>query len=249
MQHPQNMNNPAFTDAAAPYYVQEKRFLFHLVPNGPNVVMDLGCAAGRVGKALQESNKAVELFGVELFAPAAAEAKGLYTQVHVGDIEEMNLPYRNVFDVVLCGDILEHLREPAKVVSQIHQWLKPGGRIVCCVPNIRYWRVCKDLVFRGDWQYASEGIMDQTHLRFFTTKSLRKMLTDASFEIEHEDMRIADGPKQRAFHRLTLHRFKEFLGFQILMSGRKINPPASVGVGGTLQSKAAAGSNGAECRK
>jgi SAM-dependent methyltransferase len=90
------------------------------------------------------------------------------------------------FDVAVCGDILEHLKEPRRVIDQIYQWLKPGGLIVCSVPNVRYWRVWQDVIFRGEWKYTTEGIMDQTHLRFFTRRSFRRMLTDASFVIQDE---------------------------------------------------------------
>jgi 2-polyprenyl-3-methyl-5-hydroxy-6-metoxy-1,4-benzoquinol methylase len=220
------MKNSAFQEPSAPYYLQEKRFMFHLFPDGPNKVLDLGCGAGRVGKALLDSGKAVEVTGVEIFEPAAAETRKHYKAVHVGDIEEMTLDYNDYFDVVVCGDVLEHLKEPAKVVKEIHRWLKPGGLIVCCVPNIRYWRISRDLIFKGDWEYVSEGIMDQTHLRFFTTKSFKRMLNKASFVIDHKDMRIAVGPKQRIFNQMTFGIFKEFLGFQILMTARKKTTPA-----------------------
>jgi 2-polyprenyl-3-methyl-5-hydroxy-6-metoxy-1,4-benzoquinol methylase len=215
------VKNDAFLDPNAEYYLQEKRFMFHLFPKGPNKVLDLGCGAGRVGKMLLDSGRAVEVVGVEIFALAAAEARKHYKCVHVGDVEGMTLDYHDCFDVVICGDVLEHLKEPEKVVKEIYRWLKPGGLIVCCVPNIRYWRISRNLILKGDWEYVSQGIMDQTHLRFFTTKSLRRMLNKASFVIEREDMRIANGPKQRAFNRLTFGVFKEFLGFQILMTARK----------------------------
>ena len=87
------MKNKAFQDPNAEYYNTEKRFLFHLIPEGQNVVLDLGCAAGAVGKALLASNMAVEVSGVEIFEPAAALARQHYKQVHVGDIEELNLGY------------------------------------------------------------------------------------------------------------------------------------------------------------
>jgi len=159
--------------------------------------------------------------GVEIFEPAAATARKHYKQVHVGDVEEMSLSYDKYFDLVICGDVLEHLKDPGKVLRQIHGWLKDGGRVLCCVPNVRYWRVWRDLVFKGDWKYTSQGIMDQTHLRFFTTKSFKRMLTDASFVVEREDMRIAIGPKQELFNRLTMGACKEFLGSQMLLLARK----------------------------
>jgi SAM-dependent methyltransferase len=118
------------------------------------------------------------------------------------------------------------LKEPDKVVKQIYRWLKPGGLIVCCVPNIRYWRISRNLIFKGDWEYVSEGIMDQTHLRFFTAKSFKRMLTSASFVVEREDIRIAVGPKQRICNQWTFGIFKEFLGPQILTTARKETKPA-----------------------
>ena len=215
------MKNPAFPDATASYYTQTKEFLLHLIPDGPNVVMDLGCASGRLGQRLMELNKATELIGVEIFDVAAREAMKCYKTVHIGDIEELSLAYSDYFDLVICGDVLEHLKEPTEVVRKIHCWLKNGGRIICSVPNARYWRVWRDLVFRGEWEYTSEGILDQTHLRFFTARSLKKMLADASFVVEHEDMRMAVGRKQHVFNRLTLGLFREFFAFQLLISGRK----------------------------
>jgi len=215
------MINQSFQDTGDPYYNQEKRFFLDLVPDGPNVVLDLGCGSGRAGKVLLESHKAAEVVGVEIFELAAQEARKFYKAVHIGDIEDLELPYSQHFDIVLCGDVLEHLKEPGSVVRRIQSWLKDGGRIVCCVPNVRYWRVWTDLVFRGNWQYTHEGIMDRTHLRFFTTRSFKKMLTDASFRIEYEGMRIAKGPKQQAFNRLTRGVFREFLGYQMLISARK----------------------------
>ena len=215
------MINPSFPDADSDYYVQEKRFLYDLIPDGPNVVMDLGCGSGRVGKGLLDSNKAAKVVGVEIFPPAAKEAVKSYETVHVGDLEEFQLNYKEYFDIVVCGDILEHLKEPWKIVLQIHHWLKANGRLICCVPNIRYWRVLKDLALFGKWEYAMEGILDQTHLRFFTRRSFRKMLTDASFAIELERMRIAVGPKQETFNRVTHGLFEEFLAIQMLFSARK----------------------------
>jgi 2-polyprenyl-3-methyl-5-hydroxy-6-metoxy-1,4-benzoquinol methylase len=141
--------------------------------------------------------------------------------VHVGDIEEMNLDYDECFDLVICGDVLEHLRDPGNVLRQIHRWLKDGGRVLCCLPNVRYWRIWRNLIFKGDWRYTSDGIMDQTHLRFFTTKSFKRMLTEASFVVEREEMRIAVGPKHRLFNRMTMGAFQEFLGFQMLFLARK----------------------------
>ena len=185
------------------------------------MVLDVGCGSGRVGKRLIESNKAAEVVGIEIFDAAAREARNHYKAVHVGDVENMDLPYDRYFDVVICGDVLEHLREPSKVMERLYHCLKDNGLIVCCVPNVRYWRIWKNLVFAGTWEYEAEGIMDQTHLRFFTTRSFKRLLEDASFKVQDEEMRIAKGPKQRGFDRMTRGLFQEFLGIQMMITARK----------------------------
>jgi|Deesub1362A_J573_1020465.scaffolds.fasta_scaffold00004_249 2-polyprenyl-3-methyl-5-hydroxy-6-metoxy-1,4-benzoquinol methylase len=215
------MQNSAFLDKENSYYTFVNESLLPLIPERPNIVMDIGCATGRLGQKLLQAGNASELYGVEIFEPAANEAKKIYKRVHVGDIEEMKLDYKNYFDVVVCGDILEHLKEPSKVVSEIYSWLVKGGLIVCSVPNVRYWRIWRDLIFKGKWEYTIEGIMDHTHLRFFTLSSFRKMLIETSFEIEYQGLRIANGLKQRAFNRLTFGLFEEFFGIQMLFRGRK----------------------------
>jgi len=215
------LRNQAFQNAGDDYYVQDKTFILPLIPDGPNVIMDVGCGAGRLGQRLLELGKAVEMVGIEVFEPAAREAMKCYRMVHIGDVETLKLDYAQYFDVAVCGDILEHLKEPRQVIDQIYQWLKPRGLIVCSVPNVRYWRVWQDVIFRGEWKYAAEGIMDQTHLRFFTRRSFRRMLTDASFVIQDEAEHMKRGPKQQAFNRLTFGVFRDFFAYQLLFSGLK----------------------------
>ncbi|MDA8308542.1 MAG: class I SAM-dependent methyltransferase [Deltaproteobacteria bacterium] len=201
------------------YYHADGRELRALIPEGPNVVMDLGCASGRLGRNLLETGKAGRIVGIEIFEPAAKEAMKRYDTVYVGDIENLELDYDRYFDVVVCGDILEHLREPDRILGKIRRWLKDQGLLVCCVPNVRYWRIIKDLALRGEWRYANCGILDHTHLRFFTARSFKRMLHDNSFRVVHEGFLYS--PKAMVYDRITLGLFHEFFGYQILMSARK----------------------------
>jgi 2-polyprenyl-3-methyl-5-hydroxy-6-metoxy-1,4-benzoquinol methylase len=215
------MLNTAFVDKDSHYYVRFKWWMLPLIKDGPNIVMDLGCAAGVMGRKLLETGKAKEVFGVEIFEPAAAEAATIYKKVHVGDIEEMQLDYNQCFDYVICGDILEHLRDPYKIVRLLSTWLKPGGSLFVCVPNVRNYHVVADLVLRGKWEYQSAGIMDRTHLRFFTASSCRQMLLDAGLEVYHQQV-IVEGPKKNLFNRATFGLFKEFLASQTFCCARKL---------------------------
>jgi len=191
-----------------------------LFNDGPNRVLDLGCAAGLFGAYLMEHGKAAAVDGVEIFPAAARDAAGRYRRVHVGDIETMALTYGDEFDYVVCGDILEHLKEPYAMVHRIYNWLKPGGTLLVCVPNVRSYRVLKELIFFGDWKYVPSGILDQTHLRFFTRRSARRLVEEAGFEITHEQM-IIEGPRKALASHLSFGLFAEFLATQTFLCGRK----------------------------
>lgn len=214
------MQNTAFQQTDSHYYVQWKHWMLPLIQDGPNAVLDLGCASGIMGRKLLEAGKAGEMVGVEIFPSAAAEAEKAYRKVYVGDVEEMTLDYPEHFDYVICGDVLEHLKDPYNVLKKIHQWLKPGGKVLVCLPNIRNYHVVNDLVFQGKWEYVPAGIMDKTHLRFFTRSSCGQMVKDAGFAVCHEQV-IIDGPKKNGFNQLTLGLFREFLASQIFCVGEK----------------------------
>lgn len=214
------MLNKAHTSDRDVYYNHERPSIVNLIKPGPNVILDLGCGSGAVGKRLLRDGKAVKVVGAELFASAAEQAKEHYAAVHVGDIEEMELPYKGHFDYALCGDVLEHLKDPYTVVKRIHGWLKDDGHLICSLPNVRHWGVILKLAFRGAWEYQDAGIMDRTHLRFFTRKSCFEMLRNGGFEVERHRMLIW-GRKYQLLNRLTLGTFDELFGSQILTLSRK----------------------------
>jgi 2-polyprenyl-3-methyl-5-hydroxy-6-metoxy-1,4-benzoquinol methylase len=200
------------------YYGRERSSIISRIPTGSHVICDLGCGTGTVGRKLLKLGKAATVVGAELFEPAAIEAAKYYQHVHVGDVESIPMPYRNHFDYVLCGDVLEHLRDPYALVRKIRAWLKPEGRLICSVPNIRNWRILADLIFKGQWEYQDSGILDRTHLRFFTRRSAGKMLTDAGFVIESHALLIY-GRKKNLINRVTGRLFAEFLATQTLFVG------------------------------
>ncbi len=214
------MLNQAHISNQDTYYNRERPSIVSLVRSGPNVVLDLGCGAGAVGRKLLQEGKAATVIGVELFSAAAQQAAPHYSAVHIGDIEELTLPYAAHFDYVLCGDILEHLKDPYSVVKRIHGWLKDDGRLICSLPNVRHWPVIANLAFRGAWDYQDAGVMDRTHLRFFTRRSCFNMLREAGFDVEQWRMLIG-GRKYQLLNRVTFGIFDEFLGSQTVTLARK----------------------------
>ena len=214
------MENRYYQDGDSKYYNIEKTRFHGLIREGPNVVLDLGCGSGQLGKRLIELNKAVEVVGVEIFESAASKASKYYTKVIAGDIEKIHIPYLGYFDYVVCGDILEHLLDPWIVLQRVHGWLKPGGTLIASIPNVRYWIVLRDLVLRGTWEYADSGIMDITHLRFFTRKTFIEALERRRFSIELSEFWV-NGKKGRVFNLITFGVFQEFLGSQLMIVAKK----------------------------
>lgn len=210
------MENRCHRNADSQYYNFEKTRIHSLFKDGPNVVLDLGCGSGQLGKRLIELNRAHEVVGVEIFEAAAITASKYYSKVIRGDIENIELPYREYFDYVVCGDILEHLRDPWVTLQRVHGWLKPGGALIASIPNIRYWRVVRDLLFKGRWEYVDSGIMDITHLRFFTRRTFIEALEGNGFSISKCEFWI-NGKKQGFFNRITIGFFREFLGSQLMV--------------------------------
>jgi 2-polyprenyl-3-methyl-5-hydroxy-6-metoxy-1,4-benzoquinol methylase len=148
----------------------------------PARVLDVGCSTGYLAQRLQERGATV--IGIELDERAAELARRFCEAVYVGDIETMELPFDSQsFDVVLCGDLIEHLREPQGVLARLRPLLRPGGRLVLSTPNIANWAMRLSLLF-GRFRYTDWGILDRTHTHFFTRKTLRETLEAAGYRIE-----------------------------------------------------------------
>lgn len=202
------------------YYNFIKFWMIAYIPKGPNAILDLGCATGLLGRELRKLNKAAELVGVEIFKDAAVEAEKYYDKIHYGDIEQLSLNYEEHFDFVICGDILEHLRDPWGMLLKIHGWLNDDGTILVSIPNIRNWHILKDLMLHDEFEYKDAGILDITHLRYYTRKSFINDLERHSFEIIHHEMDIS-GRRYNLLNKLTLSLFEGFLGSQIRVIAKK----------------------------
>ena len=99
------------------------------------------------------------------------------------------------FDAIVCGDVLEHLRDPGRLLRRAREWLKADGSLVASIPNVRHHSVVRSIL-EGNWTYESAGLLDQTHLRFFTRREIEKLFFRAGFAIE--EMRSVIVPDDRA---------------------------------------------------
>jgi SAM-dependent methyltransferase len=140
-------------------------------------ILDVGTASGYLGKILQGKGHSVS--GIENDAATAEKARGYYDSFQLADLEIYEFPYRREFDYILFADVLEHLRDPAAVLRKCLPALKESGKIIISVPNVANLVVRLSLLF-GRFDYMDRGILDRTHLRFFTLRSLDKMLSEVS---------------------------------------------------------------------
>jgi SAM-dependent methyltransferase len=153
----------------------------------PLIVLDAGCGPGSLGRLLGGARRPdVVLLGLDAEAPAlrAAESAG-YAGLILADLEADALPALSApVDVLVCADVLEHCRRPEEVLSRLmRRYLRPGGAVLVSLPNVALWYVRAQLL-AGRWRYADRGILDRTHLRFFTAESGEDLLRGAGVAIE-----------------------------------------------------------------
>lgn len=164
------------------YYTQARPELVALVNPAGLRVLEVGCATGAMGAALLDQG-AREVVGLDLFEPAVAEARQRLTAAHRVDLNALpDLPYPDGhFDLVTCADVLEHLVDPAAVLRHLRRWLADDGRLLVSIPNVRHESVVLPLLVNGEWAYQDFGILDRTHLRFYTRSGVLRLLEDAGF--------------------------------------------------------------------
>jgi 2-polyprenyl-3-methyl-5-hydroxy-6-metoxy-1,4-benzoquinol methylase len=163
------------------YYQSERDDLIDRIPEWTRTLLDVGCAFGGYGKRLKEIRPDIWLAGVELNPIMADSAKHWYDHVYSHPVEELCSEVS--FDLINCGDVLEHLQDPWTMLRTFFELLNPGGRLVTSVPNVGHWSIVRDLL-QGRFEYIPVGLLCITHIRWFTEESLRKALQDAGFVIE-----------------------------------------------------------------
>lgn len=159
----------------------ERDDLVRLVPEGVKRVLDMGCAMGGYGRALKQLYPDILLTGVELNPILAQSAEPYYDKIIRCHAEKANL--EGTFDLVNCGDILEHLADPWGMLKRINSLLQHRGYLVLSIPNVGHWSVVRDLL-KGTFQYVPSGLLCVSHLRWFTESSIRNAVEDTGFIIE-----------------------------------------------------------------
>jgi len=165
------------------YYTGDRPELRALLPADARRVLDVGCGAGTLGAALKAETGA-EVVGIEVFAEAADLAEEHLDEVLRLDLQTLTeLPYPpGHFDAMTFGDVLEHMHDPAGLLRTLRPYLADGGTIVCSIPNLKHWSVVFQLLVRDRFTYGDKGLLDRTHVHFFTLEEIGAMLDEAGFQ-------------------------------------------------------------------
>jgi 2-polyprenyl-3-methyl-5-hydroxy-6-metoxy-1,4-benzoquinol methylase len=158
--------------------------MLRYVPPETRTSLEFGCGTGEFS-ALVKRTFGAETWAVEINADAARRAaKRLDKLINRDAAESLDEIPQGYFDCIILFDVLEHMVDPAFLLGALKAKLTARGVIVASIPNIRYYRTLADLVVHGNWDYKEHGILDRTHLRFFTKKSIIKMFSLLGFRIE-----------------------------------------------------------------
>ncbi len=202
------------------YYTFPRDRLFEAIPAEAGRVLEIGCGAGVLGDSLKRSGKATAVVGIELNPNAAELARPRLDAVHVADIETAALDsWRGQFDTLVTADVLEHLRDPWAALFRLRDCLKEGGILVASIPNIAHYKIIKKLLF-AHWRYEPGGILDHTHLRFFTRGSIEDLFRGAGFEV----LRMEREGRERWWSKLLgpfSERIRDFTAVQYYVTARK----------------------------
>jgi len=167
------------------YYDGVNAGLLDSIPLEARVVLEIGCGSGNLGAAYKERNPNATYYGVEVIEAAAARAAERLDKVFWASAEDVDLSeLKGTVDCVVYGDVLEHLLDPWTALKNHASLLAEGGRIFACIPNVQHWTLLQH-VLQGNWVYHDHGILDSTHLRFFTLKSIYTMFAGAGLRIDN----------------------------------------------------------------
>ena len=175
--------DPLYAQKGTGYFANNRSELLKFIPDGVNKAFDVGCGIGNFG-ALLKLNKCREVWGIEPDEKSANEATRKLDKVITGIFDPDAPDFHNQkFDLICFNDVLEHLVNPAEILKQSKSLLAKNGYILASIPNLRYYSVIVSLLREKDFRYQKFGVMDETHLRFFTKNSIIRLFEENGYEL------------------------------------------------------------------
>lgn len=160
------------------------------LPSLTGPILEIGCGAGKLAEAYRAARTdgvMPSYIGVELNSDAAKEASSILDNVIVGNIESNDVVTKVAdlqYQLFIFGDVLEHLIDPWKTLRVLHKFSMKDAAILACIPNLQHWTLIK-LLLAGHWPYADDGLLDRTHLRFFTMNSAIHMFESSGWTVQN----------------------------------------------------------------
>lgn len=178
-----NQNQSDYDQKRAGYFQSRRVEMLEFVPITANKIVEFGCGAGMFSEQIKERQNAC-VYGVDIMSEPLILARQKLDQVFQRDIENgLDFLRGEKFDCAIFIDVLEHLKSPWKVLSDLRNYLVEGGVVVASIPNVRHYEVIKSLILRKRFEYQDEGVMDRTHLRFFAKDDIIDLFQDCSYKV------------------------------------------------------------------
>ena len=212
-----------YLDKEDDYFSQVRSEIEDLLPNYSKETLDIGCGDGATLEWIKAIKRCEKTYGIEISESSYLKAKKILDETLNINIEkEKNFFMEKKFDLILVLDVIEHLIDPWKFLNLIKSRLNEGGSIIISVPNIRHYSILKDLIFFGNWEYSQSGILDRTHLRFFTKKTLKKIFEKEKLNIEMlKKYPIDYSGKAKILNKISFNLFSDFLTQQYIFKLKK----------------------------
>lgn len=204
------------------YYSQSRPEIASLISADIKSILDVGCGEGDFLEIIKEKTGA-ETWGIEVVAQIADKAKQKVDNIVIGKIEESLSSIPDAFfDCITFNDVLEHLIEPNEIIKLVKPKLTPNGKIIASIPNIREFYTLYNLIIKKDWEYKDYGILDSTHIRFFTKKSIVRMFEQAGYKIiKIEGINANKTWKFKLFNFITFYFFNDSKFLQFVCIAKK----------------------------
>jgi 2-polyprenyl-3-methyl-5-hydroxy-6-metoxy-1,4-benzoquinol methylase len=243
MEEKRHPYSPLVESKSADYFDHERQEVLNAIQKAgitqASNVLELGCSSGRFGSRLSKILKAGCYVGLDSSEDAILIAaqhldRALVCDLNTAEPSDLDL-HEEEFDLLVALDVLEHLYDPWQALTRFTACLKPGGFAVVSVPNIQNIAILNGLA-HGQWQYQTEGILDATHIRFFTRSTAVQLLTGVGLQIVQlgailnpnpADLQIADKDNHLNLGRISLHGLSRdesmaFFVFQYILIGQRI---------------------------
>jgi 2-polyprenyl-3-methyl-5-hydroxy-6-metoxy-1,4-benzoquinol methylase len=214
----------SYVDKSETYFSHARMEIAPLLPKVSDRVLEIGCGSGATMRWLRQSGRALHTVGVEIAEMAAEQALQHIDEVYCLDFEQAELSAScGSFDLILCLDVLEHMIDPWSVVNRlVTRYLNPNGTIIVSLPNVRHYSIVLPLLLKGSWKYEEAGLLDRTHLRFFTRATAYELLAHRQLlPVLSSEVTVNWKSRKGIFNLLTVGIFRDLLTYQYCLAACK----------------------------